>query len=352
MTKIALMALEIISAIVGVLLVWLTLRDVFQTAVVPRAPYINIRPSSLATHLLWRFWPKIAALYGGKRREDILSTFAPFNMIALLVLWAALVGLGYGCIFYAMRAQLRPQPMDFHTSLYFAYSTMLTIGFGDVLPGTFWTRVLAIVTGASGLGLVAVVTSYLFAIFGSFSARERYVIALGARSGTPPSGCGLLETHGFAKLVDRLPAVMVDGQNWAAGVVQSQVAYPILCYFRSNDAHQSWVGTLGTLLDAATMIVSTIDGVPKGEAELMLVVGRRAAKDLYEHHRVGGHHDAGIARHHFDERCARLKSAGYTLHDPDTAWHDYTRLRATYAPHLNSIAKYFRIAAKPWSDTE
>jgi len=334
------------------LLVWLTLRDVFQTAVVPRAPYINLRPSSLATRLLWRLWPRIAAIYGARRREDILCTFAPFTMIALLVLWAGLVGLGYGCIFYAMRGQLAPQPIDFHTSLYFAYSTMLTIGFGDILPHSFWTRVLAIVTGASGLGLVAVVTSYLFAIFGSFSARERYVIALGARSGTPPSGCGLLETHGYAKLVDGLPAVMFEGQGWAAGIVQSQVAYPILCYFRSNDAHQSWVGTLGILLDAATMIVSTVDGVPKGEAELMLAVGRRAAHDLAVHHHVGAlHHDAGVARHHFDERRARLASAGYTLRDPDTAWHDYTRLRAAYAPQLNGIAHYFRIPSIPWSDT-
>ena len=335
------------------MLVWLTLRDVFQTAVVPRAPYINIRPSSLTTRLLWRLWPAIAGRYHPKRREDILSTFAPFDMIALLVMWAALVGLGYGCIFYAMRAQLEPQPMDFHTSLYFAYSTMLTIGFGDVVPHSFWSRALAIVTGASGLGLVAVVTSYLFAIFGSFSARERYVIALGARSGTPPSGCGLLETHGYAKLVDRLPDVMHEGQDWAAGVVQSQVAYPILNYFRSNDARQSWVGTLGTLLDAAAMIVSTVDGIPKGEAELMLAVGRRAAHDLSVHHRIGPlHHDAGIARHHFDERCARLKSAGYALHDPDTAWHDYTRLRATYGPELNGIATIFRIPSIPWSDAQ
>ncbi len=331
---------------------WLTLRDVFQTAVVPRAPYFNIRPSSLATRLLWRFWPKIARLYGARRREDILSTFAPFNMIALLVLWAALVGLGYGCIFYAMRAQLAPQPMDFHTSLYFAYSTMLTIGFGDVVPHSFWSRVLAIITGASGLGLVAVVTSYLFAIFGSFSARERYVIALAVRAGTPPSGCGLLETHGYAKLVDRLPDVMKDGQSWAAGVVQSQIAYPILNYFRSNDAQQSWIGTLGVLLDAATMIVATVDGVPKGEAELLIAVGRRAAHDLAIHHHIGVlHHDAGVARHHFDDRRARLASAGYTLRDPEPAWHDYTRLRATYAPQLNGIAKYFRIPSIPWSDT-
>jgi hypothetical protein len=345
------MALEIISGVAGVLLVWLTLRDVFQTAVVPRAPFINLRPSSLVTQQLWRLWPKIAALYPPKRREDVLAAFAPFDMVGLLVLWAALTGLGYGLIFYAFRAQLAPQPIGLHGAIYFAYTTMLTIGFGDVVPHSTLARTLAVLTGGSGLGLVAVVTSYLFSIFGAFAVREKYVIALGARAGTPPSGSGMLATHGYAKIVDALPAVLRDGQQWIAAVVQSQSAYPMLSYFRSKNADESWVGTLGLLLDAATMIATTLENVPKGEAEITIALGRKAAHELSERHGAGIHHEPGCAREHFERTCARLKASGYTLRDPDTAWTDYTNLRATYGPQLNALARYFKVPSIPWSDT-
>ncbi len=352
MTKFALMSLEIISAIAGVLLVLLTSRDVFQTVVVPRAPFANLRPSTVLTRVLWAFWPQVTRLYrSAQRREDVLGAFAPFDMIALLVLWASLLGLGYGLLFFSIHDHLGPGPIGLLGAIYFAYTTMLTIGFGDIVPHTILARALAIMDGASGLGLVAVVTSYLFSIFGSFAARERYVIELGARAGTPPSGSALLETHGYAKLIDALPNVFHDGQAWAAALVQSQTAYPVLSFFRSNEIHQSWVLTLGLLLDAATLVVTTVDGLPKGEAELLLAVGRNAAHKLSAHHRIGTHRDAGSTRDHFTRHCARLHASGYTLRDPEAAWHDYTRLRATYGPELNAIAHYFRIPSLPWSDS-
>jgi len=346
------MTLEIIVAVVGVLLVWVALRDVFQTAVVPRAPFARWRVSTVVTTSLWKAWPTFASMFrDAKRREDVLASFAPANMVLLLVLWAAIVGLGFGCVLYSLHWYLRPQPVAFNDALYFAYTTMLTIGFGDIVPAAPCTRYVAIAAGASGLGMVAVVTSYLFSIFGAFANRERYVIALGARSGTPPSGAALLETHGYAKLIDGLPALFRDGQIWAAEVVQTQIAYPILSYFRSADAHQSWVGTLGILLDAATMAVTTLDDVPKGEAEIMLAIGRRAAHDLSAHHHMRGRHEPGCAKEHFDATRERLRRAGYTLRDADQSWHDYTRLRQTYGPELNGIAKYYHLANVPWSDT-
>ena len=46
---------------------------------------------------------------------------------------------------------------------------------------------------------------------------------------------------------------MIDAQRWAAEVMESHLAYPMLAYFRSSHDDQSWIGTLGTLLDAATL---------------------------------------------------------------------------------------------------
>ena len=71
----------------------------------------------------------------------------------------------------------------------------MTIGYGDIYPTAGAARFVAIATGAAGLGVFAVTTAFLFSLFGSFQSREAYVVAFGARAGSPASAVTLLETY-------------------------------------------------------------------------------------------------------------------------------------------------------------
>ena len=110
-----------------------------------------------------------------------------------------------------------------------------------------------------GLGLVALLIAYLPTIYSSFSRREVLVAYLNSRAGTPPSAIDLLRR---AHLIDRLHDLddLWDRyQLWFAELEETHTSQPLLNFFRSPSADRSWVTAAGTILDAASLINSTID---------------------------------------------------------------------------------------------
>lgn len=309
---------------------------------------------------LWRVWPRIAyLLYGNdeRRREDFLGTFAPFHLILILVVWVVMLVIGWGLFFYGIRHQLRSSNVDFSGAIYYAGASLLTIGYGDIVATSTFARVMSLLAAASGLGVVAVVTSFLFAVFGAFQNRETFVVTIGARAGVPPSGVGLLAVHGFAGIRDDLAQVFRDGQAWTAQVMESHLAYPVLMLFRSSHDYESWLGTLGTLLDAAVLVMSTLDPQhmnnpqTQGQARIMYDIGRHLAVDFSSYLRfrhIPQHSTVGVEHHQFAAAYAHLEKAGYTLRDLDTAWAEFSRLRASYSKPLNTLARWLEIPPVQW----
>jgi hypothetical protein len=192
-------------------------------------------------------------------------------------------------------------------------------------------------------------TAFLFAIFGSFQQRETFVVTVAARAGTPPSGVNLLAIAGYSLTREDLAPLMIDAQRWAASVMESHLAYPMLAFFRSSHDEQSWIGTLGTLLDSATLMMTTVDGVRDGQARIFYNVGRHATRDLAKYFRVAiADESVGIERTEFEHACDRLAAAGYTLRDRDEAWTRFSGLRSAYASRLNVLASFFQIPPLQW----
>lgn len=352
------MIANIICVAAGLFLIGVALRDVFQGVIVPRAENTILRVSRYVLRGLWHVWPRLATLFHGRdarRREDFLATFAPFDLVLVLFIWVTMLVVGWGLFFYGLRSELRPSTLSFDAAMYYAGASLLTIGYGDIVAVAPFARVMSLFAAASGLGVVAVVTSFLFSIFASFQVRERFVVELGARSGLPPSGAGLLVVHGFAGLRGDLPQVFRDGQLWTATVMESHLAYPILMLFRSSHDYQSWVGTLGALLDAAALVMTVVDPAhldnaeTQGQARVMYNLGRHLTHDFGSYFGFQAlETGAGIERVEFQNACRRLREAGYALLDPEQAWERFARLRESYAPNLNALARWLEIPPVQW----
>lgn len=343
---------NVLSILAGVIVVALALSDIFQSVVVPRATGRRFRISFYVWRWTWRIWPTAAWRFfpsDSDRREEFLAMFAPLMLVVLVGFWVAVLILGFALIFWGLRAGVLPRSDSFGAMLYFAGTSLLTIGFGDVVGRTPGTRLASVLAGLSGLSGLSITTAYLFAIFGSFQQRETFVVTVGARAGAPPSGVDLLAIAGYSDTRDDLPRLMVDAQRWSAQVMESHLAYPVLAFFRSSHDDQSWIGTLGTLLDAATLLMTTVAGVKDGQARIFYNVGRHCTVDLTRYFRVGiDDSSAGIERAEFDHACDRLAAAGYALRERDEAWGRFADLRGTYAAHLNELAKFFQIPPLAW----
>jgi hypothetical protein len=148
-------------------------------------------------------------------------------------------------------------------------------------------------------------------------------------------------------MVGELPALFREWENWTAEVLDSHVAYPLLGYFRSSHDNISWISALGAVLDAAALVVTTIKGVPRGQAEITKRVGAHLVEDISNVLRVHGD-SASVDRDRFRDVYDRLAKAGYDLEAFDDAWQKFEHSRSTYAGRLEAMADFWATPATAW----
>ena len=351
--------MEPIAALLGVLLVMLVVWDLFETIVVPRPTPGRLRIGRYVIRSSWRLFRAIGRRPDGATRDTLLGLFAPAATLVLLAVWLAGMIVGYGLILYALSDQLSPRPHEIGTAFYFAASSILTLGFGDVVATGPLARAVVVVAAASGLGVVALVVTFLFSLYGSYQRREVHVVTLQAAAGAPPSAVALLEVYAQLDMIDRLPELFADWERWAAEVLDTHVAYPLLGFFRSSHDNLSWISALGTVLDAACLVLTTTTGLAHGEAELFRRVGSHLVEDITNlgfRSGVASRSDVprvgSLDRAAFDEACVRLTRAGYKLQPPDRAWAAFEAARAAYAGRLEAMAAYWATPTNSWLESD
>jgi Ion channel len=339
--------MDVLPFALGIFLLALVFWDLFETVIVPRPTPGWFRIGRYIIRSSWRVLRGIREANPERSYDRVLGLFAPASTVALLVAWLLTLIVGYGLVLFSLRDQLRPVPTDLGTATYFAATSVLTLGFGDIVATGAPARIVVGAAAISGLGVVALVVTFLFSLYGSYQRREIEVVRLQGAAGAPPSAVALLETYATLGLVPRLPVLFTEWERWAAEVLDSHVAYPLLGYFRSSHDNLSWINALGTVLDAASLVLTTICEVPRGEAKLFKRGGTHLVEDIYN---LGFHvgQATNLDRASFEAACARLEEAGYTLEDPDRAWPAFEAGRATYAPRLEAMARYWATPATQW----
>jgi len=339
----------LIEVIIGAWAVGVALFDVFQSIVVPRMTARSFRISPLLVRNLWALWRRLGQQMAmGEKQEDFLGSFAPLALVFLIAAWVTTLIFGYGLLLYALKSQIRPSPDNLATAFYLAGTSLLTIGFGDLVAVGTLARFVLLTAAASGLAVVALGISFMFTLHGSFQKREVQVLTLDSRAGTPPSGVTMLETFCKYDMMDSLPATFAAWEVWSAEILESHRAFPLLYYFRSSHDSESWVGSLGAVLDAATLVLTTIEAGPKGAAKMMYGLGSHAVLDLAHFLNLKHDNEPGVERLEFELARQRLARAGYKVSDDEESWQEFQKLRGVYAAPLNAMARHFIIPPSQW----
>jgi hypothetical protein len=339
--------MDVLALLAGLFLVALALWDMFESIVVPRPTPGWFRLARYIVRGSWRGLRVFRNGRSGQVHDRLLGFFAPAATLALLAAWLLALIVGYGLIMWALRDQLSPVPADLGTAIYFAATSVLTIGFGDIVATGPPARIVIVIAAVTGLGTVALVVTFLFSLYGSYQRREVQVVALQGAAGAPPSAVALLESYARLDMVDRLPDLFARWEQWAAEVLDTHVAYPLLGFFRSSHDNLSWISALGTMLDASSLVMTTVCGVRHGEAKLFKRVGAHLVEDISNLGFVAGA-PASLARADFEAACDRLEEAGYELEPRDVAWPRFEAARATYADRLEMMADYWATPATSW----
>lgn len=343
-------ALDVLAGVAGLAIVVIIAADVFMSVIVPRPTYAW-RPSALIAR---RSWPVVGALglriADEEERERYYGFYAPVLLVAFIVFWVVALVFGFGLIFYALRGELKPVPENYWTAVYYAGTSLLTLGYGDYVAAHGTARAISLAAAALGLGTFSVVTAYLFALFAAFQRREVFIVTMRERTGAPPSGVDFLVRHVELDMLGDLGETFGRAESWIADLMETHLAYPVLTYFRSTHDYQSWVGTIGALLDAATLVITTVDVDHVGAAKMLSRIGRHMVIDFARYYNfdeklIG---PPGIERSEFDRVYERLAEKGMRLREPETAWSEFAALRGTYALPLNEMARWWRIPPALW----
>ena len=344
--------LDLLIGLTGLAVVILNASDVFQSVIVPR-PTRSWRPSAWIARRGWWLVGAIGNRFtDADRRESFYAVYAPLLLVTLMAFWVIGLIVGFGLIFFAIRGELRPIATSFWASAYYAGTSLLTLGYGDITSRQGFARALSLAAAAMGLATFSIVTAFLFSLFAAFQRRETFILTLRERTGAPPSGTHFLEGHIDLDMLDDLPAIFRSGEAWMADLMETHLAYPVLSYFRSTHDNQSWIGTIGALLDAATLIITTVDIGAVGPAKMLSRLGRHLISDYAQYYRLPGNGAqeaaVGIDRSEFDQVYDRFAGKGVRMRPSETAWIEFCALRASYAVPLNAMARYWRIPPALW----
>jgi Ion channel len=337
--------------VVGVVLLLVIFYDLFQSVVLPRPAINKLATVRYLLRGLWWMWRWV-----GNRmstippRERWLATYGPLSVLAMFSAWAVGLVVGFALIFDGLRDELHPVPEDFGTSLYFSATTLVPLSYGDLIPVGVPARLATIAESLTGIIVAALAITLLFSLYESFQRREELVVTLDAFAGAPPSGVQMLETAAAHGMKDELVKTFDDWRQWAAAVLESHLAYPMLVFFRSSHDNEAWLNSFGAVMDAAVLVMSTVEDRSEGPAKLMYRVGNHLVEDLSWYFRRWTPRDDTpvIERFEFDQAWERLKKAGYSCKPADEAWTTFAKFRSSYASPINGLARALVIIPAEW----
>jgi hypothetical protein len=234
---------------IGLLIVVYTTGSVIGTLIVPRrVRSIIAKTCDQSIDVIFRAICPPRLSY--PRRDSILAWQAPLSLVLRLLVWLALLYLGYALLLLPIVSD------DAGRAFSEAGSSMFTLGYSAPAGGA--TTALDYLAAFTGLIVVGLQIGYLPTLYAAFNRRETEVTLLVSRAGLPAWGPELLARtrFGFGDEVEVgavLDPLFITWERWSAEVAESHSTYLTLTQFRSPRPLSHWVTSLIAVMDAAAM---------------------------------------------------------------------------------------------------
>lgn len=345
--------MHVFAAIAGIVCLWTVLLDAFQTIILPRRAIGRFRLTRLFYIATWRPWVFFARrMRHERRRETVFSYYGPLSLILLLVVWAGVMVVGFGLIYFAVGSPFNDvaQHPSFASDLYVSGTTIFTLGLGDVTPHSAAARVIVILESGTGLGFLAVVMGYFPVLYGAFSRREVSISLLDARAGSPPTAAELLRRHSYQGAEESLSVLLLEWERWSAELLESHLSYPLLCYFRSQHNNQSWLSALTAVLDACALLISGIRAQEARQAQLTFAMARHALVDLAQVFSLQPIADASdrLPPESYQRLYDLLCQSGISVCRDQLSSERLGEMRALYEGYAKALSRYLFMPLPQW----
>ena len=328
---------------VGILLIISTVLAAIRSFVLPRNESVLLNNWVFTSiRFLFEQVTRLGRTYA--QRDRVMALYAPVGLVALPIVWLAVISVGFTMIYWALHEG------SWLESYQLSGSSLLTLG-------THKTRgpIITIFTFAEatiGLLLLTLLISYLPTMYQAFSRRELVVARLELRSSPGHSATDLV------LWLNRTGSVQDDGpqwqtwEEWFVEIEETHTSLPILSFFRSPQPGRSWVTAASIILDAAALLMSTVEDTRDQNMQLCFKAGCISMNRVMRFFQDKAHAEPTTQlddqaspiddpqRQDFTTACDQLRSAGLKLQpDLEQAWHTYHTLRGRYTEALDFLVR-------------
>ena len=167
-------ALRILSLLLGTVLVLSILGSALKTVVLPQGgfPRLSQAVFALVYRLLVHRWRNES------RGKALRALYAPVALVSLPLVWMLLMVVSFTFVFWGTGS------LTVQKAFEISGSSLTTLGFSKPNgTGRIW---IAFIEATIGLGLVALLISYLPTIFSAYNGREKGIVRLRPVAGAPP----------------------------------------------------------------------------------------------------------------------------------------------------------------------
>jgi hypothetical protein len=281
-------------------------------------------------------------------RDRVMALYAPIALLALPTVSLFLIFIGFTVAFYGLDHD------GWRDALTTSGSNLLTLGFAE--PPSTPGVLLGFLEAALGLGLLALLISYLPTIYSAFSRREAAVTDLAVRAGTPAKPWEMLERAHLAGYLHDLDRVWENWMSWFTELSETHTSLGSLSYFRSPNPGRSWITASGAVLDAAALRLSVLNIPFTPQGGLCIRSGFLALREIagffgFEYDPDPAPDDPiSITREEFDAVYERLGIAGLPIRsDRERAWREFRGWRVNYDAVLTTLAGMVMAPYGPWT---
>jgi hypothetical protein len=329
---------HVLSGLAGSCIVLLVVSDAVGTLVVTQGRSGPWRPTRIWYASTWRATRAGAARLPFEAGESVLGVYPALSLLGLLVVWLAGLMLGWALLYWGIGATIAGT-RNFGTIVYYSGTALLTPAFGTA-HGTP-QRTLTLVETLTGLGTIALMISYLPALYGAFSRREARLLTLDDPLGARITPVRVIAVHSGDGDLDLLYRFFAEWEGWIAEVLESHVSYPMRALFRSQHRGQSWITALGVVTDAAALTCACVEGAEQREPYFAYRRGRRAVIEVADRlHVPAGEPEDWLTLANFDIAWDILSGLGLPLRQKQEAWEQLRVLRASYGSRLEELMDF------------
>jgi hypothetical protein len=330
--------MHILSALAGALLILVVASDAVGTLVVTRGRSAPWRPTRIWYACTWRAARALASRLPFEGGETVLGVYPALSLLGLLVLWLAGLVLGWALLYWAIGFRVAGTT-GFGTTIYYSGTALLTPAFGTARGAAQRTFTLA--ETLTGLGTIALLISYLPALYGAYSKREARLLTLDDPIGSRITPVRVIAVHSGDGELHLLYRFFAEWEMWTAEVLESHVSYPMLALFRSQHRGQSWITALGVVTDAAALTCACVQGAEQREPYFAYRRGRRAVMEIADRlHVPAGKPEGWLTLANFDIAWDMLLGLGLPLKDKPEAWERLQVLRNSYGDRLQELMDF------------